>query len=59
MTEKEKHIHKVAMEITKQLIDSGLSITHQLHILKNVRKRLDFCKKAGSEMQQRKIEFNN
>lgn len=57
MNEKEKQIHDTAMKIVKQLIDSGLSITHQLQVLKNVRERLDFCKKTSAEMKQKKLKL--
>ena len=52
MKEKEQRTHKLAMEIVKLLIDSGLSINDQLKVINDVRKKLLFCKKTGQEMKQ-------
>ena len=52
MTEKEQRTHKLAMEIVKLLIDSGLSINDQLKVINDVREKLLFCKKTGQEMKQ-------
>ena len=52
MTEKEEQTHKLAMEIVKLLIDSGLSVNDQLKVINNVREKLLFCKKTGQEMKQ-------
>ena len=52
MTEKEQRTHKLAMEIVKLLIDSGLSINDQLKVRNDVRKKLLFCKKTGQEIKQ-------
>jgi hypothetical protein len=50
-------IHKKAMEIVKLLIDSGLSIDDQLIVIQNVRKRLEFCKIKGREIDQIKLKI--
>lgn len=47
--------HKLAMEIVKLLIESGLSINDQLKVINNVREKLSFCKKTGQEMKQLKL----
>lgn len=52
MTEKEQQTQKLAMEIVKLLIDSGLSINDQLKVINNVREKLLFCKKTGQEIKQ-------
>ena len=52
MKEKEQRTHKLAMEIVKLLIDSGLSINDQLKVINDVREKLLFCKKTGQEMKQ-------
>ena len=52
MKEKEQRTHKLAMEIVKLLIDSGLSINDQLKVINNVREKLEFCKKTGQELKQ-------
>lgn len=39
------------------LIDSGLPISNQLQVIKNVRERFNFCRKTGAEMQQKKLEL--
>ena len=49
---KEQRTHKLAMEIVKLLIDSGLSINDQLKVINDVREKLLFCKKTGQEMKQ-------
>ena len=48
MKEKEQRTHKLAMEIVKLLIDSGLSINDQLKVINDVREKLLFCKKNWS-----------
>ena len=57
MTEKEQRTHKLAMEIVKLLIDSGLSINDQLKVINDVREKLEFCKKTGQELKQLKLEL--
>ena len=52
MTEKEQRTQKLAMEIVKLLIESGLSINDQLKVINDVREKLLFCKKTGQEMKQ-------
>ena len=52
MTEKGQRTHKLAMEIVKLLIDSGLSINDQLKVINDVMEKLLFCKKTGQEMKQ-------
>lgn len=48
----EQRTHKLAMEIVKLLIESGLSVNDQLKVITNVREKLLFCKKTGQEMKQ-------
>ena len=55
--ENKNKIHEGAMKIIKLLIDSKLSISNQLLVLKNVREKLDFCKKLGAEMQQKTLKL--
>lgn len=50
-------IHKTAMKIVKILIESELSISDQLKVIKNVKERLDFCKTTGIQMKQLEIDF--
>ena len=57
MKEKEQRTHKLAMEIVKLLIDSGLSINDQLKVINNVKEKLEFCKKTGQELKQLKLEL--
>ena len=57
MKEKEQRTHKLAMEIVKLLIDSGLSTNDQLKVINNVREKLLFCKKTGQEIKQLKLEL--
>ena len=57
MTDKEIITNKLANEIVKLLIDSGLSISEQLKIINNVREKLIFCKTTGQEMKQTKLEL--
>lgn len=57
MTDKEIRTNKLANEIVKLLIDSGLSITDQLKIINNVREKLIFCKTTGQEMKHTKLEL--
>ena len=52
MTEKEQRTQKLAMEIVKLLIESGLSVNDQLKVINDVREKLLFCKKNGQEMKQ-------
>jgi hypothetical protein len=49
--------HDLAMKIVKILIESDLSITQQLIVIENVRKKLDFCRKTGAEMNQLSLEL--
>jgi hypothetical protein len=49
--------HDLAMKIVKILIESELSITQQLIVIENVRKKLDFCRKTGAEMNQLSLEL--
>ena len=57
MKEKEQRTHKLAIEIVKLLIDSGLSINDQLKVINDVREKLLFCKKTGQEIKQLKLEL--
>lgn len=50
-------INKKANEIIKLFLDNNIPIYQQLEILKMVRAKIDFCKKAGAEMQQNKLEI--
>ena len=50
-------IHSKVMQMVKILIDSGLSISNQLKVIHNVKERIEFCKKTGAEMQQKKLQF--
>jgi hypothetical protein len=47
-----KDKNQIANEIIKLLINSGLSVSDQLRVIKLVKQRLDFCKTTGLEMQQ-------
>lgn len=57
MKSKSQSKHELAQKVIKILIDSGLSINQQIIIIKQVKERLDFCKKIGEEMRQQKFEF--
>jgi len=46
-----------ANEIIKLFIDNDIPISQQLQILKIVREKLDFCKKMGAEIRQKKLEI--
>jgi hypothetical protein len=48
---------KIGLEIAKLLIESGLSIDDQLIVINNVRKKLEFCKIKGREIEQIKIKL--
>jgi intergrase/recombinase len=52
-----KDTYTKAMEIVELLINSGLSISDQLQVIKNVKERLEFCKNTGLEISQYKINF--
>lgn len=47
--------HELAQKIVKILIESELSISDQLKVIKNVKDRLYFCKITGAEMKQTKL----
>ena len=47
--------HELAQKIIKLLIESELSISQQLKVIKMVKYRLDFCKTTGAEMKQTKL----
>ena len=49
--------HKLAMAITKLLIESELSIFEQMKVIKNIQDTLTFCKKTGQEMKQQKLKL--
>lgn len=45
----------LAQKIIKILIESELSISQQLKVIKNVKERLEFCKTTGAEIKQTKL----
>jgi hypothetical protein len=45
----------LANKIIKLFIDEKISLSQQLEIIKMVKERIDFCKKAGAEIQQYKL----
>ncbi len=50
-------IYQTEMKNVRLLIDSELSISNQLKVIKSVKERLDFCKQAGLEIKQTKLEL--
>lgn len=52
-------INKKANEIIKLFIDNDIPLYQQLEILKRVRERIEFCRKTGAEMRQKKLEFKD
>lgn len=48
-------MNELAQKIIKLLIESELSISQQLKVVKMVKERLDFCKNTGAEMKQTKL----
>jgi hypothetical protein len=49
--------HETAMKVIAILIDSELSISNQLQVIKMVKERIDFCKSTGRELTQLKLEL--
>lgn len=47
--------HKLSMKIIKILIESELSINDQLQVIQSVKRRLEFCKIKGHEINQLKL----
>lgn len=50
-------VNEKANEIHKLLIDSGLSVSKQLQVIKIVRERLDFIKEAVNSMNQPTLDL--
>lgn len=46
-----------ANEIIKLFIDNDIPISQQLQILKMVREKIEFARKTGAEMMQKKLDF--
>lgn len=57
MKEKELKIHEISQKIIKILIESELSITFQLEVLKKVKQRLEFCRNTGAEIKQQSLDL--
>ena len=49
--------HQLAMKIIKILIESGLSVSDQLEVIKSVQKRLEFCKLTAHRMAQKQTKL--
>jgi predicted regulator of amino acid metabolism with ACT domain len=49
--------YPIQMRITKILIDSGLTVSTQLKVIKTVAEKLEFCKKIGQELNQKKLNL--
>lgn len=55
--EKQIKIQKKANEIIKLFIDNKIPIYQQLEILKLARQKIEFCRKTGGEIKQKKLEL--
>lgn len=49
--------HQLSMKIIKTLIESGLSVSDQLEVIKGVQKRLEFCKLTAHKMEQKQTKL--
>ena len=49
--------HQLAMRVIKILIESGLSVTDQLEVIKGVQQRLQFCKLTAHKMEQKQTKL--
>ena len=49
--------HQLAMKIIKLLIESGLSVSDQLQVVKGVQKRLEFCELTAHKMEQKQTKL--
>lgn len=46
---------KLANKIIELLIDSRLSVSDQLKVIKLVKEKLEFCRNTGLEIKQQKL----
>ena len=52
-----KTTQQLANEIIKLFIDNNIPLHQQLQILKLTKERIEFCRKAGAEMLQKKLKL--
>ena len=48
---------QLANDIIKIFIDNNIPLHQQLQILKLVKEKIEFCRKAGAEMLQKKLNL--